>query len=163
VPLGSRAEAICSVVTVSCRARFADSACTTGSCLVGSNGEQLVLFGIKNRTFGSCLAAAHADPCPSNALCRGSQGLQGRFYAGRPILVEFSPVTDFREATCRQYEENTCTRGGYCNFMHLRPISRGLRKELFGRYKRRSRSRSRSRDRWAVCGREAACPVLHAK
>jgi len=27
--------------------------------------------------------------------------------------VEFSPVTDFREATCRQYEENTCTRGGY--------------------------------------------------
>lgn len=54
---------------------------------------------------------------------------------GRPILVEFSPVTDFREATCRQYEENTCTRGGYCNFMHLRPISRDLRKQLFGRYK----------------------------
>lgn len=50
--------------------------------------------------------------------------LQGRFYAGRPIMIEFSPVTDFREATCRQYEENTCTRGGYCNFMHLRPISR---------------------------------------
>ena len=48
----------------------------------------------------------------------------GRFYAGRPIVCEFSPVTDFREATCRQYEENTCTRGGYCNFMHLRPISR---------------------------------------
>lgn len=60
---------------------------------------------------------------------------QGRFYMGRPILVEFSPVTDFREATCRQYEENTCTRGGYCNFMHLRPISRDLRKQLFGRYK----------------------------
>ena len=52
------------------------------------------------------------------------QGLQGRFYGGRPIQIEFSPVTDFREATCRQYEENTCTRGGYCNFMHLRPISR---------------------------------------
>ena len=41
------------------------------------------------------------------------QGLTGRFYEGRPIQVEFSPVTDFREATCRQYEENTCTRGGY--------------------------------------------------
>ncbi|KAL2619845.1 hypothetical protein R1flu_000050 [Riccia fluitans] len=33
--------------------------------------------------------------------------LNGRFYAGRPIIVDFSPVTDFREATCRQYEENT--------------------------------------------------------
>ncbi len=35
-------------------------------------------------------------------------------------------MTDFREATCRQYEENTCTRGGYCNFMHLRPISKSV-------------------------------------
>ena len=70
--------------------------------------------------------------------------LNGRFYSGRPILCEFSPVTDFRESTCRQYEENTCTRGGYCNFMHLKPISRNLRKALFGRYKSRDRDRDRS-------------------
>jgi Zinc finger C-x8-C-x5-C-x3-H type (and similar) len=50
--------------------------------------------------------------------------LQNRFYNGKPILAEFSPVADFREATCRQYEENSCQRGGYCNFMHLKPISR---------------------------------------
>lgn len=107
-------------------------------------------------------------------------------------------MTDFREATCRQYEEQTCSRGGYCNFMvrrageirqtrtvicvcrgqsypclvvtawllvvgadvrltplslrralllqHLKPISKDLRKVLFGRYKK-GRSRSRSRDR----------------
>ncbi|KAL3681970.1 hypothetical protein R1sor_024926 [Riccia sorocarpa] len=70
--------------------------------------------------------------------------LNGRFYAGRPIIVDFSPVTDFREATCRQYEENTCNRGGYCNFMHLKKISRELRRKLFGSYRRRSRSRSHS-------------------
>lgn len=81
------------------------------------------------------------------AAARALQALQGRFYAGRPILAEFSPVTDFREATCRQYEENTCNRGGYCNFMHLKPISRDLRKHLFGRYKRSGRRRSRSRSR----------------
>jgi hypothetical protein len=40
------------------------------------------------------------------------------------VVAEFSPVTDFREATCRQFEENTCNRGGYCNFMHVKPISR---------------------------------------
>ncbi|KAI5664845.1 hypothetical protein M9H77_24168 [Catharanthus roseus] len=74
------------------------------------------------------------------------QNLTGRFYAGRPIIVDFSPVTDFREATCRQYEENVCNRGGYCNFMHLKKISDGLKRQLFGRSKRRhSRSRSRSR------------------
>ncbi|KAL5703775.1 hypothetical protein ACHQM5_022286 [Ranunculus cassubicifolius] len=72
------------------------------------------------------------------------QNLTGRFYADVLLLFDFSPVTDFREATCRQYEENTCNRGGYCNFMHLKKISRELRRQLFGRYKRRHRSRSRS-------------------
>lgn len=68
-------------------------------------------------------------------------------------------MTDFREATCRQYEENTCNRGGYCNFMHIKPISRCRRtgwgggestwfygctsvwpgKDLCGRYRTRSR------------------------
>lgn len=69
--------------------------------------------------------------------------MTGRFYAGRPILVEFCPVTDFREATCRQYEENVCNRGGYCNFMHLKKIGRDLKRKLYGHY-RRSRSRSHS-------------------
>ncbi|XP_051142663.1 splicing factor U2af small subunit B-like [Andrographis paniculata] len=75
----------------------------------------------------------------ANAL----KNLTGRYYAGRPIIVDFSPVTDFREATCRQYEEDACNRGGYCNFMHLKRISRELRRQLFGRHRRR-RSRSRS-------------------
>ncbi|MQL69990.1 hypothetical protein Taro_002304 [Colocasia esculenta] len=38
------------------------------------------------------------------------RALQGRFYSGRPIIADFSPVTDFREATCRQFEENSCNR-----------------------------------------------------
>ena len=45
---------------------------------------------------------------------RALQGFQGRYYAGKPIQVEFSPVTDFRESTCRQYEEGNCGRGGLC-------------------------------------------------
>ncbi|KAL5984995.1 hypothetical protein ACLOJK_038832 [Asimina triloba] len=73
------------------------------------------------------------------------QALQGRFYSGRPIIVDFSPVTDFREATCRQFEENSCNRGGYCNFMHVKQIGRELRRKLFGRQRRSRSSRSRSR------------------
>ena len=30
--------------------------------------------------------------------------LNERWYAGQPIYAELSPVTDFREACCRQYE-----------------------------------------------------------
>lgn len=39
---------------------------------------------------------------------------------GRPLFAELSPVTDFREACCRQHETNECQRGGFCNFMHVR-------------------------------------------
>lgn len=56
--------------------------------------------------------------------------LSGRFYGGRMLTCEFSPVTDFREARCRQYDEGTCGRGGFCNFMHVREPSRDLRKHL---------------------------------
>lgn len=72
------------------------------------------------------------------------KALQGRFYSGRPIIADFSPVTDFREATCRQFEENSCNRGGYCNFMHVKQIGRELRRKLFGRSRRSKGSRSRS-------------------
>jgi splicing factor U2AF subunit len=39
------------------------------------------------------------------------QGIQGRYYDGRPVVAEFSPVTDFAEARCRDYDEDQCARG----------------------------------------------------
>ncbi|XP_063959587.1 splicing factor U2AF 35 kDa subunit-like isoform X1 [Lytechinus pictus] len=73
------------------------------------------------------------------------EDLNNRWFNRQPIRAELSPVTDFREACCRQYEMGECTRGGFCNFMHLKPISRELRRELYGRRKRKKRSRSRSK------------------
>ncbi|AWO96010.1 putative splicing factor U2AF 35 kDa subunit-like [Scophthalmus maximus] len=63
--------------------------------------------------------------------------LNNRWFNAQPIHAELSPVTDFREACCRQYEMGECTRGGFCNFMHLKPISRELRRELYGRRRKR--------------------------
>lgn len=60
------------------------------------------------------------------------RALKGRFYAGRVLTPEFSPVTDFKEARCKQFEQTTCERGGNCNFMHLKRISSDLGYELFG-------------------------------
>jgi len=72
--------------------------------------------------------------------------LNNRWFNRQPCLAELSTVTDFREACCRQYEMGECTRGGFCNFMHLKPISRDLRRKLYGRKERR-RSRSPRRER----------------
>eukprot|EP01128_Nolandella_sp_AFSM9_P004400 TRINITY_DN1968_c0_g1_i1.p1 TRINITY_DN1968_c0_g1~~TRINITY_DN1968_c0_g1_i1.p1 ORF type:complete len:348 (-),score=80.49 TRINITY_DN1968_c0_g1_i1:330-1235(-) len=51
------------------------------------------------------------------------EAIQNRYYYGRPVICDLSPVTDFREARCRQYDETICSRGGYCNFMHVQEPS----------------------------------------
>ena len=56
--------------------------------------------------------------------------LNGRYYDGRKMEVEFSPVTDFREARCRDFDEDTCNRGGFCNFMHIKPVPMCLIRSL---------------------------------
>jgi len=68
---------------------------------------------------------------------KAATDLSNRWFGGRPVYAELTPVTDFREACCRQYETGECTRSGFCNFMHLKPISRKLRHELYGRSQKR--------------------------
>ena len=72
--------------------------------------------------------------------------LNNRWFDKRPIYAELSPVADFREACCRQYELGECNRGGFCNFMHLKPISRELRKELYKRNKHKKKEDKVFRD-----------------
>ncbi len=56
--------------------------------------------------------------------------MNGRYYKGRKMEVEFSPVVDFREARCRDYDEDVCSRGGFCNFMHVKPVPLPLLRDL---------------------------------
>ena len=56
--------------------------------------------------------------------------MNGRYYDGRRMEVEFSPVTDFREARCRDFDEESCRRGGFCNFMHIKPVPMCLIRDM---------------------------------
>jgi len=58
------------------------------------------------------------------------QKLTGRYYNTRACHVELSPLTDFKEARCRQFEEAQCGRGGYCNFVHWKYVPRRLKRRL---------------------------------
>jgi splicing factor U2AF subunit len=69
------------------------------------------------------------------------KALGGRFYAGRPLVVEYSPVSEFREARCRQFDEGVCGRGAYCNFMHIKKVPRSLMRDLMDSQKDRARDR----------------------
>uniref|UniRef100_A0A915LFK6 Serine/threonine-protein phosphatase n=1 Tax=Meloidogyne javanica TaxID=6303 RepID=A0A915LFK6_MELJA len=60
------------------------------------------------------------------------QGLENRWFNGHPIYAELSPVSDFREARCRQHEISTCVKGGFCNFMHLKDVSDDVYERCYG-------------------------------
>lgn len=61
---------------------------------------------------------------------RALKNFNSRWYGGRPVYCELSPVTDFGEACCRQHEQRECTRGGNCNFIHAKRPSNWLVDDL---------------------------------
>lgn len=67
---------------------------------------------------------------------RAMKALTNRYYLGRPVNSEYSPVTDFREATCRQFEQKACQIGPYCNFLHIIQPPKDVKDRTFGRQKR---------------------------
>jgi len=87
---------------------------------------------------GNCYIKYYEEDSATSALV----GLRGRYYGGHSIVTELSPVTDFREARCRQYDVGECNRGGYCNFLHLAEPSRDLHKKLFA-WQRKVHTRKR--------------------
>ena len=84
---------------------------------------------------------------------KANEDLNNRWFMFRPIYAELCPVADFRESCCRQFEMGQCKKGGFCNFWHVKPISKHLRNQVMrppsrpSRSNRSRRSRSRSRDR----------------
>ena len=46
--------------------------------------------------------------------------LNEEWYDALPIHCELSPVESFQDANCRAYDAGACSRGGHCNFMHIR-------------------------------------------
>ena len=88
----------------------------------GKIDEMNVMDNLSDQLVGNVYCMFEDEEGAAKALT----ALNGRFYAGRPIMAEFSPVTDFHEARCRQFDENVCGRGGQCNFMHIKKLSRSL-------------------------------------
>lgn len=45
--------------------------------------------------------------------------LNGRWYAGRPVSCEFSPVERWKTAVCGLFFRHACPKGRCCNFLHV--------------------------------------------
>jgi len=92
----------------------------------GEIEDMVCVDNIADHMFGNVYVKYYSEDDSEKALTQ----LTGRYYGGRLIQAEFSPVTDFREARCRAFHESRCHRGGYCNFMHIKHVPKAVKRRL---------------------------------
>lgn len=78
---------------------------------------------------------------------RVKKNISGRYYGGRLVMPEYSPVVDFREGRCRQFDTNSCRRGSNCNFMHIKVVRKELLRVLFNQMYIENPQYKQSKDR----------------
>lgn len=93
----------------------------------GEIEEMHVCDNIVNHLIGNVLVKFVSEDDSEN--CK--KNITGRTYKGRLVVPEYSPVTDFKDGRCRQFESGACKRGGNCNFMHMKVVSKDLLKECY--------------------------------
>ncbi len=114
----------------------------------GEVEELIIPCNLGEHLLGSVYVKFHNEEQASDAL----KGLANRVYYGSMVLPEFSPVVDFHEARCRNFDEGECTRP-FCNFIHAKTVSKRVKQEMkdaakmFRRKEKERRRRSRSRSR----------------
>ncbi|EIW71908.1 splicing factor U2AF 35 kDa subunit [Tremella mesenterica] len=91
-------------------------------CKYGNLQEMHVCDNVGDHLMGNVYARYEYETEASKAC----DALNDKWYAMKPLMAELSPVSDFREACCRQNEMGECVREGFCNFMHLCHPSKSL-------------------------------------
>lgn len=92
----------------------------------GEVEDMVVMDNTSDHMIGSIMVK-YVNEDDAEKACRG---LQNRFYGGRLLQPELSPIADFREAQCRSFHENRCSRGGLCNFMHIKHAPRAFKRRV---------------------------------
>lgn len=125
-------------------------------CNFGKIEDMQVLDNLGDHLIGNVYIVFSSEEEAKNAMT----SLSGKYFNKKPLIMEYSPVSQFKDSRCRQYDIGNCDRGAFCNFMHLKYISRSLKKSLFNQmlhdhpeynksnrekdYKKRSRNKSPS-------------------
>lgn len=92
----------------------------------GEVEDIVVLENVGEHMLGHVYAKYYREEAAARAL----KELHNRFFGDRLILGELTNVTDFRESRCRAFHETRCTRGGYCNFMHIKHIPKAVKRRI---------------------------------
>ena len=95
-----------------------------------SNFGELLELNVCDNLGDHMIGNVYAKFSSEEYASRAFNTLAGKYYHSNLVQEEYSPVVNFKECRCRNYEEDRCERGGFCNFLHLKHISRSLEKSL---------------------------------
>ncbi|OHT11647.1 hypothetical protein TRFO_03851 [Tritrichomonas foetus] len=96
--------------------------------------DDVVVASNKNDTLNGNVFAMFREV---DAASAAYLALNGQFYAGRKIRITFSPIIRLSSAVCRVNEDEACTQGNSCNFIHPYNPSNGIMDDCFPRINRK--------------------------
>ena len=64
------------------------------------------------------------------SAAKAYDALAGKYYNSKLVEEEYSPITKISWCRCNNYDEGYCSRGSFCNYLHLKPVSAALLKNL---------------------------------
>lgn len=96
------------------------------ACKFGEVEEVIVCENSNDHLMGNVYARYKYEEDAKKAV----ENLNSRWFDGRPVYCELSPVTNFKEACCRQHDTHECNRGGACNFIHQKRPNHSLLRDL---------------------------------
>ena len=94
--------------------------------------ELIILDNLGDHLFGNVYVLYNDIESAYHAL----QSVNGRYFAGKILNGEFSPIQSFNNAICHAYEDSfykniSCKHGVYCNLMHIKRLTKHIKRNIY--------------------------------
>ena len=92
----------------------------------GELKELSVVDNLSDHLIGNVYAKFNDEESASKAY----NALEGKYYHSNMVEEEYCPIINVKDCKCRKFEDGLCNRGPYCNFIHLKEVSKSLLRSL---------------------------------
>ena len=108
----------------------------------GELKELEVVDNLGDHLIGNVYARFNDEAGASKAF----NALAGKYYNSKLVEEEYCPITKISWCKCKFNDEGLCQMGAFCNYLHLKPVSerllKNLREEMYEKHPEYKKNRS---------------------
>ena len=108
----------------------------------GELKELEVVDNLGDHLIGNVYARFNDEAGASKAF----NALAGKYYNSKLVEEEYCPITKISWCKCKFNDEGLCQKGAFCNYLHLKPVSerllKNLREEMYEKHPEYKKNRS---------------------